>query len=108
MRIKLNFQRFSLEEQRDCQYDSVKIYDGDSISAPQLGRREGYCGRRFPSSLTSTGNSILIIFASDASTTSSGFRLTYSGKPFWGLFLYLYLSTNFYLGLTTCNILRLT
>ena len=82
LRIILNFQRFSLEGSSSCAYDSVKMYDGNSVSAPQLGRREGYCGKRYPRvSLTSTGNSILIIFTSDRCATSSGFYLTYRGKP---------------------------
>ena len=82
LRITLNFQQFSLEESSSCAFDSVRIYDGDSDTAPQLGYKYKYCGNRLPPSLTSTGNKVLIVFTSDSLATASGFLLTYRGEPF--------------------------
>ena len=81
VRIILSFQRFSLEEHSNCKHDSVKIYDGNSIHASQLGYSNGYCGNRASLSFTSTGSNLLIVFTSDASGSSSGFSATYKGKP---------------------------
>ena len=81
-RIILDFLHFDLESHTSCTYDSVKIYDGNSTKATQIGRKHGYCGKRAPPTLTiaSTGNSLLIVFVSDVSDTKSGFNATYRGK----------------------------
>ena len=79
-RITLNFQQFSLEASDTCGYDFMKIFDGDSTSSTALGRANGYCGSLKPPTLTSTGNSILIVFSSDNSLSNSGFYITYNGK----------------------------
>ena len=82
--ITINFQHFNLHKFRwrsRCD-DYVKIYDGNSIKAIQIGRIDGYCGRRAPPALTirSTGNSLLIVFYSDYYFTSAGFNATYRGR----------------------------
>ena len=81
-RITLTFIHFELESHKSCNYDSVKIYDGNSSSATNIGRTHGYCGKRAPPTLTiaSTGNSLLIVFISDKVDTRSGFNATYRGK----------------------------
>ena len=79
-RITLYFQRFNLESHSNCMYDAVKIYDGLSTSAPQLGRTEGFCGISIPPTLTSSGNSLLIVFHSDNIVTRSGFEIFYTSK----------------------------
>ena len=81
LRITLIFKQFSVEANKICAYDSRKIYDGDSISAKQLGPSYEYCGDCIPPTLMSTGNSLLIVFISDTSESSSGFNITYKGKP---------------------------
>ena len=84
LKIVLDFKQFSLESDSSCRHDSVKIYDGSSVTAPQLGEVHGYCGRHLPPSLTSTGDSLLIIFTSDRSDRYyTGFHITYRaiGKP---------------------------
>ena len=80
VKITLLFRQFSVETHEKCIYDSVKIYDGDSISAKQLGPSDGFCGDCKPPSLISTRNSLLIVFVSDATVSSSGFNITYKGK----------------------------
>ena len=81
-RIMLDFVHFDLEWHTSCKYDSVKIYDGNSTKATQIGRTHGYCGKRAPPTLTiaSTRNSLLIIFVSDGIKANAGFNATYRGK----------------------------
>ena len=81
-RIILDFLHFDLEWHTTCDYDSVKIYDGNSTKATQIGRTYGYCGKKVPPTLTiaSTGNSLLIVFVSDGDGTRSGFNATYRGR----------------------------
>ena len=84
-RITLSFLRFDLYQSlwTSWCYDYVKIYDGNSIKATQIGRTHGYCGKRAPPTLTiaSTQNSLLIVFASRSWTdTKSGFNATYRGR----------------------------
>ena len=87
-RITLNFLHFDLDHYQNqwnetirCN-DFVKIYDGNSTKATQIGRRYGYCGKRAPPTLTiaSTGNSLLIVFFSHGWSTKSGFSATYRGR----------------------------
>ena len=81
-KIILDFLHFNLELGKSCKFDWVKIYDGNSTIATQIGRTYGYCGKRAPPTLTiaSTGNSLLIVFVSDESDTYSGFNATYRGR----------------------------
>ena len=81
-RIILDFLHFDLESHMSCDYDSVKIYDGNSTKATQIGRTYGYCGKRAPPIMTiaSTGNSLLIVFVSNGANTKSGFNATYRGR----------------------------
>ena len=81
-RILLSFLRFDLESDSHCSFDSVKIYDGNSSSATQIGQTYGYCGKRAPPTLTvsSTGNSILVVFTSNHRGTSLGFSASYTGR----------------------------
>ena len=77
-RITINFLHFDLHQ---CD-DSVKIYDGNSTKATQIGRTDGYCGKRAPPSLTirSTRNSLLIVFYSNSYRRATGFNATYRGR----------------------------
>ena len=81
-RIKLDFLHFDLEWDTSCDYDSVNIYDGNSTKATQIGRTNGFCGKRAPPTLTiaSTGNSLLIVFVSNRRNTKTGFNATYRGR----------------------------
>lgn len=55
--------------------DAVEIYDGNSASAPLLGR---FSGNNIPSQIiTSTGGSIFIKFYSDVSVTKQGWSINY-------------------------------
>ena len=55
-------------------YDSLTLYDGDSNSAPMIGK---YCGNSIPNNQISSTNSVLIHFESDGFVNSPGFFLQY-------------------------------
>ncbi len=68
--ITLTFNDFNTEAIND----TVVIYDGPNTSSPVLGR---FSGSTIPASLTSTSNSVLIRFVTNASVTSDGWSLSY-------------------------------
>ena len=78
---------FKLENEANCSYDSLKIYDGETANPLAiLGQRYGYCGSNIPPSVISSGNSLLILFESDGNNAFYGFNLTYTKgklKFFW-------------------------
>jgi len=73
--FQLTFTAFSVEYQSSCYYDSVNIYDGPYITSTQIG---SYCGSTLPPVVTSTGNSLLVVFETDFCITDLGFSLTYT------------------------------
>ena len=87
-RITIDFLRFDLEQSDleecpNCSCDSLKIYDGNSTRASQLGPLNGYCGNNKPKPSTSTGHCLLIVFRSDGGMQKSGFHIIYKGKSFF-------------------------
>jgi MSHA biogenesis protein MshQ len=70
--ITLTFSSFSLENS----YDFLTIYDGATSTSPVLA--SNLTGTSLPSSVTSTGGNMLIVFSSDSSNTSSGFISTWT------------------------------
>ena len=72
--VKVTFQELDIEWESDCDYDSVKLYDGSDSSSPLLGT---YCAR--PSTeITSTGSSLYIVFESDYSVNDGRFSLSWT------------------------------
>jgi len=65
--VTLDFTVFDIEQD----WDYLFIYDGDNIDAPLVGT---YTGTTIPSSVTSTGNSLLVEFRSDCATMSTGWE----------------------------------
>ncbi|KAJ8980750.1 hypothetical protein NQ317_013755 [Molorchus minor] len=91
--VKLSFLIFSIEDQGDCGYDYVEVFDGLDSSRPSFGK---YCGNKGrppngpivhphsfeclsqrPFNITSTYQALLIRFKSDETVTSKGFNLVY-------------------------------
>ena len=69
--VSLTFLSFDVEQEANCNYDYVEVYDGNSILSPLIGR---YCnGTPPPSSINSTGGALLVKFFSDNTVTKSGF-----------------------------------
>jgi len=71
--IKLNFQRFDLENGKDFIY----IYDGVGTDSPLIG---SYTGNTFPPEAVSTSGSMFIQFVSDGTGTSNGWLASYNAK----------------------------
>ncbi|BDD05948.1 CUB domain-containing protein [Aureibacter tunicatorum] len=72
-RIAVDFFSFHLEEDFNCGYDYLDIFDGENTSAPFLGR---YCGRNNPGMLQAQGSSgaLTFRFVSDASNEHAGWE----------------------------------
>ena len=98
-RITLTFGVFNLLRDLTCAYDSVKIYDGDSLNANLLGPSYGFCGTARSPPLTSSGNSVLIVFTSEAYWPSSMFSIAYTGE-------FLYVSLYIFSVCTNCVCLK--
>ncbi|CAH1246036.1 LPA [Branchiostoma lanceolatum] len=72
--VSITFDAFDIEDEPSCGYDYVEIFDGMDSNAESMGR---FCGSTLPASMTSTGNSLLVVFRSDSSVTASGFKISY-------------------------------
>ena len=69
--ITLSFSAFDTE----LNYDGVIVYDGANSSAPVLGQ---FTGTTIPTSVTSTGGSMYVVFLSDEALRSNGWNASYN------------------------------
>ncbi|XP_013813325.1 ovochymase-2 [Apteryx mantelli] len=72
--IKLTYQSFEVEENEDCSYDAVTVYE-------DVGKEEEIaksCGFALPAPVLSSSGMMLIVFHSDETETFGGFRATIS------------------------------
>lgn len=69
--ITLSFSAFDTE----LNFDGVIVYDGANSSAPVLGQ---FTGTTIPSSVTSTGGSMYVVFLSDEALRSNGWNASYN------------------------------
>ncbi|XP_078692084.1 sushi, von Willebrand factor type A, EGF and pentraxin domain-containing protein 1-like [Branchiostoma floridae x Branchiostoma belcheri] len=67
--VAIRFRAFSLEDETNCGYDSLAVYDGSSTAAPRLARLCGSSAR----TIFTTGRNAFVVFRSDGSVTESGF-----------------------------------
>ncbi|KAI8521339.1 hypothetical protein Bbelb_010930 [Branchiostoma belcheri] len=76
MRINLIFTAFDLEPERLCPdyNDYLEVFENDV----SLGR---HCGNTNLPPITSTGNTLKVVFYTDSSTTATGFSAQYSTIP---------------------------
>ncbi|XP_077993791.1 cubilin-like [Glandiceps talaboti] len=72
--ITLYFAEFDLERHSNCAYDYVRVYDGDSEAADQIGN---VCGDQIPLPISSTSNVMYIKFRTDFSNSGNGFYASY-------------------------------
>ena len=72
-KIKCNFISFDIEANASCDYDWLKIYDGENTSASLIGT---YCGTVSPGIIeaTSTSGALTFEFHSDNSQTRDGWE----------------------------------
>ncbi len=69
--LRFVFSSFSLESETTCNYDYLKIYDGNSTAGTLIGT---YCGTTSPGIITATNasGSLTFVFHSDGSVVSTG------------------------------------
>ncbi|XP_020563357.1 bone morphogenetic protein 1 isoform X2 [Oryzias latipes] len=77
--VEMIFQVFEIEEEVDCGYDYVELYDGTDVKCPRLGR---YCGSGAPEDVYSAGDAIVLKFHSDDSISRKGFHARYTSTKF--------------------------
>ncbi|XP_047229438.1 bone morphogenetic protein 1-like isoform X3 [Girardinichthys multiradiatus] len=77
--VEIIFQVFEIEEEADCGYDYLELYDGADIKSPRLGR---YCGSGIPEDVHSAGDAIVLKFHSDDSINKKGFHARYTSTKF--------------------------
>ncbi|XP_074419739.1 bone morphogenetic protein 1 isoform X1 [Larus michahellis] len=77
--VELIFQTFEIEEEADCGYDYMELFDGYDGTAPRLGR---FCGSGPPEEVYSAGDSVMIRFHSDDTINKKGFHLRYTSTKF--------------------------
>ncbi|POI23228.1 hypothetical protein CIB84_013024, partial [Bambusicola thoracicus] len=73
-RVELIFQTFEVEEEADCGYDYVELFDGHDKTAMRLGR---FCGSGPPEEIYSAGETLLLHFHTDDTINKKGFHIRY-------------------------------
>jgi predicted small metal-binding protein len=76
--VVLEVLTFELENSMSCIYDYVAVYDGYSPSFPLLKK---LCGTTSSLRITSTGSYLTVVFHSDQSVESMGFKFQYTSQP---------------------------
>ncbi|KAH9499056.1 hypothetical protein Btru_005569 [Bulinus truncatus] len=69
MFIDISLSNITIESSALCEYDMVEVFDGHSTRSRSLGR---FCGRT-SSNMTTTSNSVFLVFRSDGMVEKSGF-----------------------------------
>jgi hypothetical protein len=79
-KVNVVFNSFNVEEETNCGYDWLKIFDGPDISSPLLGT---FCGSSTPGSFISTSGPLTFQFHSDYSVNLAGWdaNILCSGGP---------------------------
>ncbi|CAC5382109.1 CUBN [Mytilus coruscus] len=71
--VRLSATAFHIEDDANCDYDFVAVYDGSSKSSKLIGK---FCGRD-EVEVVSSGRYLFVEFVSDDSTQFNGFRMRY-------------------------------
>jgi len=76
-KVKVQFTAFNVETQSSCNNDYLLVYNGESTSAPLVGK---YCGTTSPGTVTASGSSgaLTFRFVSNASTNRAGWAANIS------------------------------
>uniref|UniRef100_A0A8C7K1R0 Metalloendopeptidase n=1 Tax=Oncorhynchus kisutch TaxID=8019 RepID=A0A8C7K1R0_ONCKI len=77
--IELTFTTFEVEEEADCGYDYIELYDGYDSNSHRLGR---FCGSGPREEIYSAGDAVLIRFHSDDTISKKGFHIRYISTQF--------------------------
>ena len=82
--ISLTFDKFDVEPQLNCSYDSLCIFDTETDTS--LGC---YCGQMNTMSMTFNTSSLYMYFTSDESVQASGFEISYRFVGKYECFIYI-------------------
>nr|XP_054599807.1 dorsal-ventral patterning tolloid-like protein 1 [Nothobranchius furzeri] len=77
--IELTFIIFEVEEEADCGYDYIELYNGYDANSHRLGR---FCGSGPREGIYSPGDTMLIRFHSDDTISKKGFHIRYTSTKF--------------------------
>ncbi|XP_003449738.1 dorsal-ventral patterning tolloid-like protein 1 [Oreochromis niloticus] len=77
--IELSFITFEVEEEADCGYDYIELYNGYDANSHRLGR---FCGSGPREGIYSPGDAMLIRFHSDDTISKKGFHILYTSTKF--------------------------
>ncbi|XP_067113967.1 bone morphogenetic protein 1-like isoform X1 [Osmerus mordax] len=77
--VEIIFQTFEIEEEANCGYDYLELFDGADVKAPRLGH---YCGSGPPEEIFSAGDAIVLTFHSDDTINKKGFHVRYTSTKF--------------------------
>ncbi|XP_037621273.1 dorsal-ventral patterning tolloid-like protein 1 isoform X3 [Sebastes umbrosus] len=77
--IELSFITFEVEEEADCGYDYIELYNGYDANSHRLGR---FCGSGPREGIYSPGGAMLIRFHSDDTISKKGFHIRYTSTKF--------------------------
>ncbi|BHF63125.1 Bone morphoproteintic protein 1 [Sparganum proliferum] len=72
--VLLTFESFDLEEETDCLFDYLEIFDGSSECSPMLRK---LCGSRIPTAVASSKNTMTVKFTSDSMNHKNGFNVKF-------------------------------
>jgi Zn-dependent metalloprotease len=72
--VDLTFVTFDVEagQSGSCNFDYVEVYDGPNTSSTLI---DTYCNNNIPTTVSSTGGSITIVFHSDGGVEDAGFQI---------------------------------
>ncbi|XP_066275245.1 polycystin-1-like protein 2 [Branchiostoma lanceolatum] len=71
--LALNFMTLDLADHGDCPYDYIAVHDGNSSTAPLLGR---FCDTM--ATVATTGSSMTVVFVTNSTVESTGFRAAFN------------------------------
>ncbi|XP_072174323.1 cubilin-like [Diadema setosum] len=75
--VTLYFDDFDVEDASSCSYDYVAVYNGLGDNAPLL---DTLCGVTTPNAISSSGNTMKVIFRTDGSVSGRGFSARYDSS----------------------------
>lgn len=72
--LKLIFEEFDLENSNNCEYDYLKIFNGENTQAPLIG---SFCGSNSPDTIVANNNlkALTLVFHSDEYEQRKGFKI---------------------------------
>ena len=76
--INLKILDLNFESSKNCDFDSVTIYDGDDETAIPIRKM---CGMQPPDLLRSISNTLTVVMKTDLTLNGKGFKMEYEAVP---------------------------